>query len=103
MLGGECIAKPVVELFEEFPLIGDLGGRTVANLIGGERKLASIALALMLRPRVLLVEQKALEALAGADRTHVFVSEQFAISEHLEELRDKDRLASAFLGGSDHA
>ena len=136
LLGRKRIAKRVVELFEEFPLIGALHGRTVANLSGGERKLVGIARALMLRPRllvmdeptasltpemsevilqrfvrqladagtaVLLVEQKALEALAVADWTHVLVSGQIAISEHPEQLRDMDRLAAAFLGGSDDA
>lgn len=136
LLGRKRIAKRVVELFEEFPLIGALRGRTVANLSGGERKLVGIARALMLRPRllvmdeptasltpemsevilqrfvrqladagtaVLLVEQKALEALAVADWTHVLVSGQIAISEHPEQLRDMDRLAAAFLGGSGDA
>lgn len=136
LLGRKRIAKRVVELFEEFPLIGALRGRTVANLSGGERKLVGIARALMLRPRllvmdeptasltpemsevilqrfvrqladagtaVLLVEQKAMEALAVADWTHVLVSGQIAISEHPEQLRDMDRLAAAFLGGSDDA
>ena len=126
LLGRKRIAKRVVELFEEFPLIGALRGRTVANLSGGERKLVGIARALMLRPRLLvmdepaasltpemsemilqrfvrqladagtavrLVEQKALEALAVADRTHVLVSGQIAVSEHPEQLRDMDRLA----------
>lgn len=44
-------------MFEEVPLIGDLRSRTVASLSGGERKLAGIACALMLRPRMLVLDE----------------------------------------------
>lgn len=133
LLGRRKIAPRVSEVLDEVPVIARLRSRTVATLSGGERKLVGIARSLMLRPRilvldeptasltpemsemilhrfvrgladtgigVLLVEQKAMEALAVADLAHVLVSGQVSITDRPEALRDRDRLAAAFLGAT---
>lgn len=131
LLGRRAIAARVTELLEEVPLIGRLKGRTVATLSGGERKLVAVARALMLRPKVLLldeptasltpemtelilerfvrqvanrgtgillVEQKAMEALAVGDSAHVLVDGRVFISDTPRALADRNRLAAAFFG-----
>lgn len=131
LLGRRAIAVRVNELLDEVPIIGRLADRVVATLSGGERKLVAIARALMLRPKVLLldeptasltpemselilerfvrrtadsgtavllVEQKAMEALAVADVAHVLVDGQLFLTDDPAALADKNRLAAAFFG-----
>jgi branched-chain amino acid transport system ATP-binding protein len=131
LLGRRAIHVRVSELLEEVPLIGRLSHRVVATLSGGERKLVAIARALMLRPKVLLldeptasltpemtelilkrfvrqvadqttgvllVEQKAMEALRVGDLAHVLVDGQVFLTDSPAALADKSRLAAAFFG-----
>lgn len=131
LLGRRGVGPRVHELLADVPIIGRLKDRVVATLSGGERKLVAIGRALMLRPKVLLldeptasltpemselildrfvrqvadqgtavllVEQKAMEALAVGDTAHVLVDGQIFVTDTPSALADRSRLASAFFG-----
>ena len=111
MLGGYLFSKKVVEqrireVYDSFPALGEIQNRQAGKLSGGERKMLAVGRALMLEPRllildeptanlspevsqrvlerdvvglarrgvaILLVEQKARQAMAVSDRTYVLV------------------------------
>lgn len=111
MLGGYLFSKKIVdqrmrEVYDSFPALGEIQNRQAGKLSGGERKMLAFGRALMLAPRllildeptanlspevsqrvlerdviglaergvaILLVEQKARQAMAVSDRTYVLV------------------------------
>jgi ABC-type branched-subunit amino acid transport system ATPase component len=137
-MGGYCLRRRAAhlrmsELFERLPMIGRLRQRHVASLSGGERKIVAIGRALMLDPKVLLideptasltpelshlilkevvrkladdgagvilVEQKAIEALAVSDWVHVLGGGRVTLSDTPKSLQEPARLAAAFFGSA---
>jgi ABC-type branched-subunit amino acid transport system ATPase component len=111
MLGGYLFSRKIVEqrireVYDSFPALGEIQSRQAGKLSGGERKMLAFGRALMLAPRLLildeptanlspevsqrvlerdvvglaqrgvsllLVEQKARQAMAVSDRTYVLV------------------------------
>lgn len=137
-IGGYLLKKREVparvsEIFDLFPALAKMRHRTVARLSGGERKMVAIGRVLMLRPRVLvldeptaglsvaltgelferyiptltaanvgvlLVEQKATEALRAADWGYILVSGEVHVSESAATILSRPDLGEVFLGGS---
>lgn len=131
LLPRDEVAPRMREIVELFPLLEPLLGRRVNKLSGGERKMVAIGRVLMLRPRVLLldeptaglapelahtvlatyvrkiaddgsavllVEQRATEALQIADVGHVLVSGRIQISAPSSELLTREDVGEMFLG-----
>jgi branched-chain amino acid transport system ATP-binding protein len=127
------VARRVTEVMDVFPALGRMRKRQVSRLSGGERKMVAIGRVLMLRPRllildeptaglavrlttelfehyipaltatgvgVLLVEQKATEALRVADWGYILVSGQVHVSEPASTILSRPDLGEVFLGGS---
>ena len=125
------VAGRVDEVLEVFPALAAMRSRTAGKLSGGERKMLAIARVLMLRPRVvildeptsnlspafarevlstqvpalaaagsgvLLVEQKAAQALAVGDWAYVLVAGQIQVSAAASELLERADIGELFLG-----
>lgn len=123
----------ISEILDMFPRLAAMRHRTVARLSGGERKMVAVGRVLMLRPRVLvldeptaglsvaltaelfehylptltaanvgvlLVEQKATEALRVADWGYILVSGQVHVAERASTILSRPDLGEVFLGGS---
>jgi branched-chain amino acid transport system ATP-binding protein len=121
------------EIFEMFPALAAMRHRQVSRLSGGERKMVAMGRVLMLRPRVLildeptaglsvalthdlfekyipaltaaevavlLVEQKATEALRAADWGYILVSGEVHVSQPAATILSRPDLGEVFLGGS---
>ncbi len=137
-LGGYLLKKKEVpdrvgEVLEIFPKLADLRNRQVGRLSGGERKMVAVGRVLMLRPKVLvldeptaglavaltkelfeshvtglastgtgilLVEQKASEALQVAHWGYILVSGEVRVSESASSILSRPDLGELFLGGS---
>lgn len=137
-LGGYLLKKKEIparldEVISVFPKLGALRRRPVGRLSGGERKMVAVGRVLMLRPKVLvldeptaglsvaltvqlfethitalastgtgilLVEQKASEALRVAHWGYILVSGEVRVSEPASEILARPDLGELFLGGS---
>jgi ABC-type branched-subunit amino acid transport system ATPase component len=135
-MGGYLLARREVgprveEVLETFPALAEMRTRTASKLSGGERKMLAIARVLMLRPRViildeptanlapalardvlehqvralagagsavLLVEQRASEALAVGDWGYLLVAGQLSVSAAAAELLARRDIGELFLG-----
>jgi branched-chain amino acid transport system ATP-binding protein len=126
----------VEEVLGTFPALAKMRTRTATKLSGGERKMLAIARVLMLRPRivildeptanlapalaravledqvaalagagsaVLLVEQRASEALAVGDWGYLLVAGRVGMSGPASELLARDDIGELFLGRGDLA
>ncbi|MGH3070389.1 MAG: ABC transporter ATP-binding protein [Streptosporangiaceae bacterium] len=133
LLRKRAVARRITEVMEVFPALERMRSRPVSRLSGGERKMVAIGRVLMLRPRVLildeptaglavrlttelferyiralaatgvgvlLVEQKATEALRVADWGYILVSGQVHVSESASTILSRPDLGELFLGGS---
>ena len=127
------VARRITEVTEVFPALGRMRKRQVSRLSGGERKMVAIGRVLMLRPRllildeptaglavrlttelfehyipaltatgvgVLLVEQKATEALRVADWGYILVSGRVEVSQPAADILAREDIGEVFLGGS---
>jgi ABC-type branched-subunit amino acid transport system ATPase component len=56
-LGPERLAAGTAEVFELFPRLSERQTRLASSLSGGERRMLSIGLAVLLRPRLLLLDE----------------------------------------------
>jgi branched-chain amino acid transport system ATP-binding protein len=125
----------VQEVLEAFPALAQMRTRTAGKLSGGERKMLAIGRVLMLRPRViildeptsnlapslaravledqvralagsgsavLLVEQRASEALAVGDWGYLLVAGEVSVSAAAAELLARDDIGELFLGRGAH-
>lgn len=125
------LPRRIEEVLEIFPALAAMRTRTASKLSGGERKMLAIARALMLQPRVvildeptsnlspalarevletqvrtladagsavLLVEQKAMEALIVSDWAYVMVAGVVHLSAPARELREREDIGELFLG-----
>jgi ABC-type branched-subunit amino acid transport system ATPase component len=125
------LARRIDEVLDVFPALAAMRTRTASKLSGGERKMLAIARALMLQPRVvildeptsnlspalarevletqvrtladagsavLLVEQKAMEALIVSDWAYVMVAGVVHLSAPARELREREDIGELFLG-----
>ncbi len=139
-MGGYLIARREVgarveEVLEIFPALAAMRARTASKLSGGERKMLAIGRVLMLRPRVimldeptanlapvlaravledhiralasagsavLLVEQRASEALAVGDWGYLMVAGKLGVSGAASELLARDDIGELFLGRGAH-
>jgi ABC-type branched-subunit amino acid transport system ATPase component len=139
-MGGYLLARRdvgprVEEVLETFPALAPMRTRTASKLSGGERKMLAIGRVLMLRPRViildeptanlapalaravlddqvgalasagsavLLVEQRASEALAVGDWGYLLVAGQLNVSGAAAELLARDDIGELFLGRGAH-
>lgn len=137
-IGGYLLKKKEIvgrigEVMAIFPKLAGLRHRPVGRLSGGERKMVAVGRVLMLRPKVLvldeptaglsvaltselfethittlagtgtgilLVEQKASEALRIADWGYILVSGEVRVSESASEILSRPDLGELFLGGS---
>jgi branched-chain amino acid transport system ATP-binding protein len=133
LLKKRAVGQRIAEVMEVFPALGRMRKRHVSRLSGGERKMVAIGRVLMLRPRllildeptaglavalttelferyipalsatgvgVLLVEQKATEALRVADWGYILVSGQVHVSEPASTILSRPDIGEVFLGGS---
>ena len=131
LLGRSELAPRVNDVLEVFPALAEMRGRRASKLSGGERKMLAIARVLMLRPKVvildeptsnlspalarevlegqvralaaagsavLLVEQKAKEALAVGDWGYVLVAGLVTVAGSAAELLARDDIGELFLG-----
>jgi branched-chain amino acid transport system ATP-binding protein len=127
------VVRRITEVMEVFPALGRMRKRQVSRLSGGERKMVAIGRVLMLRPRllildeptaglavrlttelfehnipaltatgvgVLLVEQKATEALRVADWGYILVSGRVEVSQPAADILAREDIGEVFLGGS---
>lgn len=127
------VPRRIVEIFDMFPALAAMRKRTVGRLSGGERKMVAVGRVLMLRPKVLvldeptaglsvaltsqlfdqyirtlsaadvavlLVEQKATEALRIADWGYILVSGNVEVSQSAAEILARPDIGEVFLGGS---
>ncbi len=137
-IGGYLLPRKQVpgridDVFSVFPKLAMLRHRPVGRLSGGERKMVAVGRVLMLRPKVLvldeptaglsvsltvelfethiaglarsgvgilLVEQKASEALRIADWGYILVSGEVHVSESAADILSRPDLGEVFLGGS---
>lgn len=135
-MGGYLLARAelpgrVTEVLEAFPALANMRMRRASKLSGGERKMLAIARVLMLRPRVvildeptsnlspalaqevleghvrtlaaagsgvLLVEQKAKDALTVGDWGYVLVAGLISVSGPTSELLARTDIGALFLG-----
>jgi ABC-type branched-subunit amino acid transport system ATPase component len=135
-MGGYLLARRnldrrVEEVLETFPALAQMRTRTASKLSGGERKMLAIARVLMLRPRVIildeptanlapvlardvleqqvralasagsavvLVEQRASEALAVGDWGYLLVAGKVSVAAAASELLARDDIGELFLG-----
>ena len=138
MLGGYMCARRTLQarvehVFELFPALRDLDGRTAGKLSGGERKMLAFGRALMSAPTVLildeptanlspelsdrvleehvrglakadvavlLVEQKARQAMAVSDRTYVLVAGRVELDGVPADLLGRSDFGDVMLGQS---
>lgn len=133
LLSKKKSAERVQAVFEVFPRLTKMRGRTVGLLSGGERKMVAVGRVLMLEPSalildeptagmsvplteelfevhvralaqqgtaVLLVEQKATEALQVADWGYILVSGRVEVSQSASEILAREDIGEVFLGGS---
>jgi len=129
------IAARVDEVLATFPALAQMRTRTASKLSGGERKMLAIARVLMLRPRVIildeptanlaptlardvlehqvralaqagsavvLVEQRASEALAVGDWGYLLVAGRLTVSSAASELVAREDIGELFLGRGAH-
>jgi branched-chain amino acid transport system ATP-binding protein len=139
-MGGYLLARREVgprveEVLDTFPALAQMRTRTASKLSGGERKMLAIGRVLMLRPRViildeptsnlapalaravlenqvralatagsavLLVEQRASEALAVGDWGYLLVAGQLSVSGAAAELLARVDIGELFLGRGAH-
>jgi branched-chain amino acid transport system ATP-binding protein len=127
------VPKRMDDVFAVFPKLATLRHRPVGRLSGGERKMVAVGRVLMLRPKVLvldeptaglsvsltvelfethittlarsgvgilLVEQKASEALRIANWGYILVSGEVHVSQSAAEILSRPDLGEVFLGGS---
>lgn len=127
------VPRRILEIFDMFPALAAMRRRPVGRLSGGERKMVAVGRVLMLRPKVLildeptaglsvalttqlfekyitalaaadvavlLVEQKATEALRVAHWGYILVSGQVEVSQSAEEILSRADIGEIFLGGS---
>jgi ABC-type branched-subunit amino acid transport system ATPase component len=135
LLARREVAARVEEVLEIFPALAQMRTRTASKLSGGERKMLAIGRVLMLRPRVimldeptanlapalaravledqvralasagsavLLVEQRASEALAVGDWGYLLVAGKVSVSGAAAELLARDDIGELFLGRRAH-
>jgi len=136
MLGGYLFKKNVVEerireVYAAFPALGEIQNRQAGKLSGGERKMLAFGRALMLAPRllildeptanlspevsqrvlerdvtglakggvaILLVEQKARQAMAVSNRTYVIVGGTVHLEGSPETLMSRPDFSEVMLG-----
>ncbi|MDQ6949251.1 MAG: ABC transporter ATP-binding protein [Actinomycetota bacterium] len=136
MLGGYLFKKNVVaerirEVYAAFPALGEIQGRQAGKLSGGERKMLAFGRALMLAPRllildeptanlspevsqrvlerdviglakggvaILLVEQKARQAMAVSNRTYVIVGGTVHLEGQPDTLMSRPDFSEVMLG-----
>jgi ABC-type branched-subunit amino acid transport system ATPase component len=139
-MGGYLLARREVgarveEVLEIFPALAAMRTRTASKLSGGERKMLAIGRVLMLRPRVimldeptanlapalaravledqvralasagsavLLVEQRASEALSVGDWGYLMVAGKLSVAGAAAELLARDDIGQLFLGRGAH-
>ncbi len=136
MLGGYLCKKKMIEermrgVFDTFPALGQIQNRRAGKLSGGERKMLAFGRALMLAPRllildeptaslspevsqrvlerdvvslarggvsILLVEQKARQAMTVSDRTYVMVGGKVYLQGSPETLMSRPDFSEMMLG-----
>jgi len=136
MLGGYLCGRRLLQsrmeqVYELFPALRELEGRTAGRLSGGERKMLALGRALMAAPTVLIldeptagltpelsdrvleehvrglarqdvavliVEQKARQAMAISDRTHVMVAGRVELSGAPADLLERADFGDVMLG-----
>ncbi|MFI6229678.1 ABC transporter ATP-binding protein [Micromonospora echinospora] len=68
-----AVAAGIDRAYQTFPVLGERRGQAAGNLSGGEQQLLEMAMALMLDPKVVLIDEPSL-GLSPRMRQHVFAA-----------------------------
>jgi branched-chain amino acid transport system ATP-binding protein len=92
-IGNDC-----ERMYAHFPRLKERRRQQAGTLSGGEQQMLAVSRALMLRPRLLLLEQNAAMALALADHAYLLETGRVVMSGPAETIRSDESIRRSYLG-----